>query len=155
MDFLFAVKLKVPVEDKSSRFIKCGRRESTRVWLGGQEAVRINILTATAASSLFGCLVMGIAANLPFALAPSMGINAYFTYTVVGYLGSGPVSFLQAPLKKKKRREKKGGACAWSNIYCPLFFHVHSGHFALLAMAWQAVADEAVKVNLTTMLGGF
>lgn len=108
MDFLFAVKLKVPVEDKSSRFIKCGRRESTRVWLGGQEAVRINILTATAASSLFGCLVMGIAANLPFALAPSMGINAYFTYTVVGYLGSGPVSFLQAPLKKKKRREKKG-----------------------------------------------
>eukprot|EP00884_Botryococcus_braunii_P018450 jgi/Botrbrau1/5289/Bobra.0391s0010.1 len=60
------------------------------------DAVRINLLTATAASSLFGCFVMGVAANLPFALAPSMGINAYFTYTVVGYLGTGPVSYRTA-----------------------------------------------------------
>jgi len=35
-------------------------------------------------------------ANLPFALAPGMGLNAYFTYDVVGFRGTGniPVALL-------------------------------------------------------------
>ena len=33
------------------------------------------------------------ARDMPFALAPGMGLNAYFTYTVVGFRGSGPVSY--------------------------------------------------------------
>ena len=36
---------------------------------------------------------MGICANIPIALAPGMGLNAYFAYQVVGYHGSGPVSY--------------------------------------------------------------
>jgi AGZA family xanthine/uracil permease-like MFS transporter len=36
---------------------------------------------------------MGIFANMPIALAPGMGLNAYFTYQVVGYHGSGTVSY--------------------------------------------------------------
>lgn len=43
--------------------------------------------TATALASLFGTLMMALLANYPFALAPGMGLNAYFTYTVV--LGMG------------------------------------------------------------------
>ena len=41
-------------------------------------------LFATAIAAFVGCVVMGLWANLPFALAPGMGLNAYFTFTVVG-----------------------------------------------------------------------
>jgi AGZA family xanthine/uracil permease-like MFS transporter len=36
---------------------------------------------------------MGIFANLPIALAPGMGMNAFFTYSVVGWRGTGSISF--------------------------------------------------------------
>ena len=36
---------------------------------------------------------MGLFANMPIALAPGMGLNAYFAYQVVGPNGSGPVSY--------------------------------------------------------------
>ena len=40
------------------------------------------VLLATAISSFIGCICMAFMANYPFALAPGMGLNAYFTYTV-------------------------------------------------------------------------
>lgn len=44
------------------------------------------ILLATALASFIGTALMALLANYPFALAPGMGLNAYFTYTVVlGY----------------------------------------------------------------------
>ena len=45
------------------------------------------LFTATALASLIGTLLMALLANYPFALAPGMGLNAYFAYTVV--LGMG------------------------------------------------------------------
>ena len=45
------------------------------------------VFTATAVASLIGTLLMAVFANYPFALAPGMGLNAYFAYTVV--LGMG------------------------------------------------------------------
>ena len=45
------------------------------------------VFTATAISSIVGILVMAFAANLPFALAPGMGLNAFFAYYVVQTLG--------------------------------------------------------------------
>lgn len=45
------------------------------------------VFTATALASLLGTLLMAFLANYPFALAPGMGLNAYFAYTVV--LGMG------------------------------------------------------------------
>ncbi|MBI3928373.1 MAG: NCS2 family permease [Armatimonadetes bacterium] len=45
------------------------------------------VFLATALASAFGCLLMGLYANLPFALAPGMGVNAYFAYTVVAQKG--------------------------------------------------------------------
>ena len=45
------------------------------------------VFTATVIASAIGTLVMAFAANLPIALAPGMGLNAFFTYTVVFYMG--------------------------------------------------------------------
>ncbi|AFR69405.1 integral membrane transport protein [Brachyspira pilosicoli WesB] len=45
------------------------------------------VFTATVVSSIVATLIMGLLANLPFALAPGMGLNAFFAYTVV--LGMG------------------------------------------------------------------
>ena len=45
------------------------------------------VFTATAVASFLGTLFMAFFANYPFALAPGMGLNAYFAYTVV--LGMG------------------------------------------------------------------
>ncbi|MEW6660984.1 MAG: NCS2 family permease [Bacillota bacterium] len=45
------------------------------------------VFVATAISAAFGTLVMGLAANYPFALAPGMGLNAFFAYTVVLTMG--------------------------------------------------------------------
>ncbi|KAG5955752.1 hypothetical protein E4U58_006965 [Claviceps cyperi] len=55
--------------------------------------IKQDIVTATAAISALACVAMGIAANLPVALAPGMGLNAYFAYTVVGRHGTGPVPY--------------------------------------------------------------
>ena len=45
------------------------------------------VFTATVLASAIATLVMAFAANLPVALAPGMGLNAFFTYTVVFGLG--------------------------------------------------------------------
>ncbi len=39
---------------------------------------------------------MGCLANLPIALAPGMGMNAYFAYSVVGFRGTGDISYESA-----------------------------------------------------------
>ncbi|MBO2674140.1 NCS2 family permease [Shewanella algae] len=45
------------------------------------------VFVATCVAAAIGCLVMGLLANYPIALAPGMGLNAFFTYTVVGEMG--------------------------------------------------------------------
>ena len=45
------------------------------------------VLIATALASFVGTALMALLANYPFALAPGMGLNAYFAFTVV--LGKG------------------------------------------------------------------
>lgn len=48
---------------------------------------RGGVFTATALSAVIATLVMALYANYPFALAPGMGLNAYFTYGVVMGMG--------------------------------------------------------------------
>ena len=50
-------------------------------------------LFATAVAAFVGCVIMGLWANLPFALAPGMGLNAYFTFSVVLYGFDGQVGW--------------------------------------------------------------
>ena len=45
------------------------------------------VLIATSLASFVGTALMALLANYPFALAPGMGLNAYFAYTVVLTMG--------------------------------------------------------------------
>ena len=45
------------------------------------------VLIATSLAAFFGTMLMALLANYPFALAPGMGLNAYFAYTVVLTMG--------------------------------------------------------------------
>lgn len=45
------------------------------------------VVTATILAAAFGTLLAGLWANVPYAMAPGMGLNAFFTYTLV--LGQG------------------------------------------------------------------
>ncbi|KAF3043123.1 hypothetical protein E8E12_001857 [Didymella heteroderae] len=52
-----------------------------------------SLITATAAIAGFSSVLFGFLTNMPVALAPGMGLNAYFAYQVVGYHGSGIVPY--------------------------------------------------------------
>jgi AGZA family xanthine/uracil permease-like MFS transporter len=45
------------------------------------------VFTATCISAAIGTLIMALVAKLPLALAPGMGLNAFFAYAVVGQMG--------------------------------------------------------------------
>ncbi|KAJ2304076.1 hypothetical protein IWW55_002601 [Coemansia sp. RSA 2706] len=60
------------------------------------QGMKLDMITATCAISCLACIAMGLLANLPIALAPGMGLNAYFAYTVVGFHGTGKVSYQNA-----------------------------------------------------------
>ena len=42
----------------------------------------------TCIAASLACIIMGIYSNWPVSLAPGMGLNAFFTYTVVGEMGA-------------------------------------------------------------------
>jgi len=45
------------------------------------------VAIGTCLAAAVGCILMGLLANMPLAMAPGMGLNAYFTYTVVKGMG--------------------------------------------------------------------
>ena len=45
------------------------------------------VFVATALSACLGTLIMAFCSNYPFVLAPGMGLNAFFAFTVVGQMG--------------------------------------------------------------------
>lgn len=55
-----------------------------------------SVFTATAVSAAVATLVMAFAANLPIALAPGMGLNAFFAYTVIIGMKYSPALALTA-----------------------------------------------------------
>lgn len=52
-----------------------------------------NLVTATAAIAGLSSFLFGFLTNMPVCLAPGMGLNAYFAYQVVGFDGSGLISY--------------------------------------------------------------
>ncbi|TPX56648.1 hypothetical protein PhCBS80983_g04364 [Powellomyces hirtus] len=66
------------------------------VYLECLREVKQDLVVATAAISAIATFFMGFLANLPLAIAPGLGLNAYFTYQVVGFQGSGNVSYQTA-----------------------------------------------------------
>lgn len=60
------------------------------------QSVQRSIICATAAACVISHFLMGVVGNLPFAICPGMGLNAFFAFTVVGYMGTGKVTYSQA-----------------------------------------------------------
>ncbi|KAF7298171.1 hypothetical protein HMN09_01038900 [Mycena chlorophos] len=58
--------------------------------------VQKDLITSTAAISALASFLMGLLANLPVGMAPGLGLNAYFTYSLVGQHGSGMLSYQEA-----------------------------------------------------------
>ncbi len=56
-------------------------------------AINRDLVTATAAIAAFASFFFGLFANLPLGLAPGMGLNTYFAFNVVGFHGTGLVSY--------------------------------------------------------------
>ncbi|KJA17332.1 hypothetical protein HYPSUDRAFT_206272 [Hypholoma sublateritium FD-334 SS-4] len=71
----------------------CSSDEAYLICVG---EVRQDLIISTAAISAISTFLMGLFANLPVGLAPGLGLNAYFSYSVVGYHGSGRVSYREA-----------------------------------------------------------
>ncbi|KAJ3379348.1 hypothetical protein HDU84_006727 [Entophlyctis sp. JEL0112] len=55
--------------------------------------IKNDFITGTAAITCIATLLVGILGNLPLGIAPGLGINAFFVYTVVGFHGSGQASY--------------------------------------------------------------
>jgi AGZA family xanthine/uracil permease-like MFS transporter len=53
----------------------------------GEQLLWGAVFLATIIATVIGTLIMGLFANVPYAVAPGMGLNAFFTYTVVFALG--------------------------------------------------------------------
>ncbi|GAB4525216.1 MAG: NCS2 family permease [Pleurocapsa sp.] len=60
---------------------------SDAIFLNEPKDLFAELVVATAVSAGIGTLIMGLLAKYPFALAPGMGINAFFAYSVVLGLG--------------------------------------------------------------------
>ncbi|UPK99897.1 hypothetical protein LCI18_010832 [Fusarium solani-melongenae] len=75
--------------DKENR-VDCDNSVS---YMTCKEEVRRDLITATAAIAALSSFLFGLCTNLPVALAPGMGMNAYFAFQVVGYNGSGHIPY--------------------------------------------------------------
>lgn len=63
------------------------------------------VFVATAIAAIAGTLIMALAANYPIALAPGMGLNAFFAFTVVLTIG---FTWQEAWLRSSAR-----ACCSW------------------------------------------
>jgi Permeases len=92
MAYILAVNPRILAESGGSCEYGEGGPFSTEYELCLEETKR-QFVVATALTSMVACLIMGLWANLPIALSCGMGMNAYFTYNVVGFRGFGNVSY--------------------------------------------------------------
>ncbi|KAJ7578029.1 permease family-domain-containing protein [Mycena floridula] len=66
------------------------------VYLACVDEVRNDLITTTAAIAALSSCLMGLLANLPVGMAPGLGLNAYFAYSIVGFHGSGTITYQEA-----------------------------------------------------------
>lgn len=131
--------------------------------LGEQGIPMQAVFTATAVAAVFGTLVMGLWAKYPIALAPGMGLNAFFAYSVVlgmgipwevalsGTLLSGVIFFVLAVTKVRERilnaipMQLKLAVAAGIGLFVA---------FLGLKSAGIVVADDATLVTLGDFTAG-
>lgn len=76
------------------------------------------VFTATALSSFIATCLMALLSNYPFVLAPGMGLNAYFTYTVV--LGTTSCRTLESATDENGILQAGSG---WTEIFIYPGYH--------------------------------
>ncbi|KAL1835872.1 hypothetical protein VTJ49DRAFT_5957 [Mycothermus thermophilus] len=62
-------------------------------WTRCYDELKLDLITATTAIAGLSSILFGLFTNLPVALGPGMGLNAYFTYQVVGIKGQGHINY--------------------------------------------------------------
>ncbi|EAQ86043.1 hypothetical protein CHGG_07296 [Chaetomium globosum CBS 148.51] len=62
-------------------------------WTQCYNVLKLDLITGTTAIAGFSSILFGVFTNLPVALGPGMGLNAYFTYQVIGVKGTGPIHY--------------------------------------------------------------
>ncbi|KAF5614451.1 MFS AGZA xanthine uracil permease [Fusarium sp. NRRL 25303] len=90
MTYIIAVNTGGPCVCDETNRIDCDKIDS---YVMCKEEVRRDLVTTTSAIAGLATLVFGLFTNLPIALAPGMGLNAYFAFQVVGYNGSGSIPY--------------------------------------------------------------
>ncbi|KAF5377737.1 hypothetical protein D9757_009383 [Collybiopsis confluens] len=58
--------------------------------------VRNELIISTASMGALSSFLMGLFANLPIGMAPGLGLNAYFAYSIVGFHGTGMITYQEA-----------------------------------------------------------
>ncbi|KIY67031.1 hypothetical protein CYLTODRAFT_454849 [Cylindrobasidium torrendii FP15055 ss-10] len=66
------------------------------VYLTCVNEVRNDLIISSAAIAALSSFLLGLLANLPVGMAPGLGLNAYFAYSIVGFHGSGTVTYQEA-----------------------------------------------------------
>ena len=89
-----------------------------------QEAV----FTSTAVSAIIATLVMALYAKLPFALAPGMGLNAFFAYTVCLAMGHSWQFALTAVLIEGITKNRRVSANDFPPFHFSGYWFVHRIH---------------------------
>ncbi len=97
------------------------------------------LVTATCLSAALGCFIMGLIADLPFALASGMGLNAFFAFTVVigmkvpweialtAVFVEGIIFII---LTLFKVREAVVNSISYSNLFISSFRMFHNGAYS-------------------------
>ncbi len=98
-------------------------------------------LTATVIISALMSIAMGLYAKNPIMVAPGMGINAYFTYTVVIGMGASPETAL--------------GAVFWSGIIFIVLSVLNVRNMIIRAIPFSVRIGGAVGIGLFISLIGF
>ena len=107
---------------------------------GGMPAT--GVFFATAVASAIACIIMGLVANWPVGLAPGMGLNALFTYTIIIGMGCSWKAALAAVLRGTINKDP-------TSIY-PL--EGYGRYFDLVLNVENKEATEAKDVNYISLI---
>ena len=104
------------------------------------------VLLATCLASALGSLLMAVLANYPIALAPAMGHNFYFAFTVCGVVGAGGFGYAwQTALAATFARASEITLTFAGSV--PAFMITNSCTFAPLLVRFRVIGLPAGIVN--------